>query len=101
MEALFSVGDEVICIDSKNAAENVCPLIEGKKYPVLAMRVCRCGKIRVDVGVNSGLSTHCAGCKIENDNCEWTQFRFIKPETDQELSDEIHESLKIGITITP
>jgi len=88
MKSLFSVGDTVVCVDSKKQ-----PLIEGKTYTIKGISVCKCGRVRVDVGDESD-PHDCAGCYGNIGTCIYYQTRFVPLDTDHALENEIHEALK-------
>lgn len=105
MESLFSVGDKVICVNSKpnwNPKFGM-PLIEGKQYVIIGLHICACGVVDVNVGVNNpSNSGHLrCNCGVISLNSYWTfeQTRFIKPDTDQALSDQITEALNEDLKV--
>lgn len=78
MESLFNINDRVICIDSSWPADD--KLIEGKQYIILGMCEC-CTPPKVNVN-SSDIKDF------------WNQTRFIKPETNEQLEEEIFEAMK-------
>lgn len=103
MKALFHIGDEVICVDSKpNRIGKPSGLIEGKKYIINDVYFCSgCGQTKVTVGIMENFVTSLCPCGCSSRpffERLYFQTRFIKPETDHQLEEQIHESLK-GIKI--
>lgn len=88
MESLFSVGDKILCVDSSDSNGY---LVEGKAYKVLEIGTCACGQsicsvttVGIGVGISDG---------------HWHQTRFIKPDTDKAMEDQIFEALKEDLKI--
>lgn len=99
-QSLFNIGDRVTCINSKGC-EDI--LTEGKSYEVKAMSACRCGRINVHIGKYIDMNKETSWCSFcgheEETNIRWLyQYRFIKSESNHQLEEQIHESLK-GIRI--
>ena len=102
MEALFSIGQKVVCVDSKDYMPHVpgvhAPLIEGKTYPVKSMKGCVCGNVLIDVGLppnppNYSVTCDC-GYKHVNE-LRWLveQTRFVPLDDDRAMDEQIRESL--------
>lgn len=107
MNRLFEIGDKVICVNSSMLREytnggKIPNLIEGKTYTVLGFCDCpKCGFIGVDVGLTAqNCDQRCVcGYSFKAGTIHYcSQTRFVKPETDHQLEEQIHESLK-GIRI--
>ena len=101
MEALFSVGQMVVCVDSKDHTPHAKglhpPLIEGKTYTNLENYVCDCGLVCIDVGIGfegkiSIWNCKCGRKKLVN---KWfiNQYRFVPLLDDRAMDDEIREIL--------
>lgn len=94
---LFSIGDQVVCIDSKPAFGYPSKLIEGKKYVVNSSVVCACGVVGITVGIAedifTGMVCKCGRRHVNPGERVYSQFRFIKPETEQQLEDAIREAV--------
>lgn len=100
MESLFSVGDKVICVDSHGTNG----LVEGKKYTVKGIhKTSCCGVIEINVGVvgNPSAIHRCSKCRGESNAPVGykLQTRFIKPDTDAALSDQITEALNEDLKV--
>lgn len=94
MNALFNIGDEVVCINSSGTNG----LIEGKKYKIKSMSACKC-IINVSVGVpldRRRCTNYCERCHCDPmDNfVHYRQDRFVKAEDNHQLEEQIFESLK-------
>lgn len=94
MESLFNVNDKIICVDSSGQLH----LIEGKSYTVKNIHRCKCGHVRIDVG-NGGCGNECKSCIADVGACIYYQTRFIKPDTDAALSDQITEALNEDLKV--
>lgn len=96
MESLFNIGDEVICIDAKWHDRFPRPLIEGKKYKVKYIDGCSCGIVGISFGqVNPYGAIRCkCGIVMYTNFWFYTQNRFVKPETNYQLEEEIFEAMK-------
>jgi hypothetical protein len=100
MESLFTIGQKVVCVDSKGHNTN---LIEGKTYTIQGIRANECcGVIVVNVGVNYNYErTKCGGCGGFYSPADGykRQTRFVPLDTDRELDEAIHEALKESLKI--
>lgn len=104
MEALFSVGQKVVCVDSTSKKSNLCPpLIEGKVYIVEGIRVCYCGYPSLDVGLLKPNDMLFITCEKPKCRCifyipnVWhvSQYRFVPLDDDRAIDEEIRESLNL------
>lgn len=98
MNALFSIGQKVVCVDSKKT-----DLVEGKIYTIHGMTQCKCKRICVDVGLKLDPTKYVSWCQYCGSSEEtftyWIyQTRFVPLEFDRQADEEIHQALK-GIKI--
>jgi len=100
MESLFSIGQKVVCVDSKATSFRGVDsnLIEGKSYIVSGVMRCKCGR----GGINVGLTTNYTVCKCgaEFDGAWHNQNRFIPLDFDKAADEAIRESLNESIRVT-
>lgn len=79
---MIEIGDIVLCVDAKN--HNVMdiypPLKEGQEYLVTGINVCKCGRVGLDVGIDSGNELIWCECgETTNDGIWWCDAkRFVK-----------------------
>lgn len=98
MKALFEIGQKVVCVDSKGNFGVPSGLIEGKKYSITGIRGCKCGVVGITVGVpEKHFKTMSCSCgrdlgKVLPERT-FSQHRFIPTQSDEELSEQIRESL--------
>lgn len=89
MNALFEIGQKVVCVDSSGQSR----ITEGKTYTVKNAHCCKCGFVRIDVGVASN-DDECLHCDNKTGACIYFQTRFVPLDADHQLEEEIHEALK-------
>jgi hypothetical protein len=107
MEALFSIGQRVVCVDSTDHHPEIeglfPPIIEGKTYPVKDLKQCVCGLIFLDVGLAEctylNLVFTCS-CSFQHQGerrflCE--QTRFVPLDDDRVMDEQIRESLNLHL----
>lgn len=94
MNALFEIGQKVVCVDSKGRNTR---LVEGKTYKIIGIKKLPCcDSVVVDVGIKStSRYSTCTLCWSQRDCDNYKrQTRFVPIEFDRQADEEIHEALK-------
>lgn len=102
MESLFSVGQKIVCVNSREVEGW---LTEGKTYEVTACVKCpHCGEVGVTLGhpadgarVVCGKTGH--RYQFENNELGFKQGRFIPLDFDRQADEIIHQALKEDLKI--
>lgn len=98
---LFSIGQKIVCIDSVDAHE----LVEGKTYRVTGYEGCEvCKMVGVFIGIRCikderiRYTCSCGAVAEYVPEISYRQTRFVPLDTNDQLEEEIFESLK-GVKI--
>lgn len=100
MNALFEIGQKVVCVDSKGTVG----LVEGKNYVIKGMSICKCKQVSVSVGVpldRTRQTNYCTKCGDDPmDNfVHYKQTRFVPLDFDRQADEAIHEALKEDLKV--
>ena len=96
---MFRVGQKVVCVDDDtDRPYGFRPLKKGAVYTVMAVNVCSCGNIRIDIGVRMAIHTRCAICSNRILTPEWwfrsERFRPVIDLLDEQLDDIENTSIE-------
>jgi hypothetical protein len=94
MKENWKVGDIAICINpgrlpKQENAGFIPPLKKYAEYRVSRVDVCGCGRVRLDVGLNTKRAMLCTDCSTITESGIWwcAAVRFVKKEIKENVKD--------------
>ena len=101
----FYIGQEVVCVKELITVTIWGqPLKKGKHYIIKGLKLCDCGKLIIDVGINTELNrSECNDCGCLIYGAWWiSEDKFAPLETipeshEKEIEKLIEESLKVSV----
>lgn len=84
----FTIGDEVVCI--KNHSTGLVK--KGQTFKVFSMKLCKCGKILINIGINVNVTRSRCVCNHKHNDAFFCSSLFRKVDPLSKQLDEIEES---------